>query len=217
MFLIRYWRQIHVFKHSDLSYAIEFINFIITLNFAINSLISFPCQLSIWRSERRQFLPLLLFCLYHLTLFTLSQLLSLSSLSHIRVLPTNIIALSLRIHVPAMSIIVTLSLRSQVLSHLCYHFFKTSYITSVCIPYPQHCNINRMFIIIIIICLHGLGHLTCSGIDALPSFPGAPTISSSTRFVVQGVFQKSGVVHSFRMVDPVLFVFGSHVLYSRDL
>jgi len=72
-------------------------------------------------------------------------------------------------------------------------------------------------VIIIIILLHGLGRLTCSGIDALPSFPGASTISSSSRFVVEGVFQKSGVVHSFKMVDPVLFVFGSHVLYSRDL
>jgi len=27
----------------------------------------------------------------------------------------------------------------------------------------------------------------------------------------------SGVVHSFEVVDPVLFVFESHVLYSRDL
>jgi hypothetical protein len=27
------------------------------------------------------------------------------------------------------------------------------------------------------------------------------------------VFRKSGVVHSFKVVDPVLFVFGSHVLY----
>ena len=40
-------------------------------------------------------------------------------------------------------------------------------------------------IIIIIIFLHGLGHLTRSGIDALPSFPGASTISSSSRFVVE--------------------------------
>ena len=72
-------------------------------------------------------------------------------------------------------------------------------------------------IIIIIIFLHGLGRLTCSGIDALPSFPGASTISSSSRFVVEGVFRESGVVHSFKMVDPVLFVFESHVLYSRDL
>ena len=54
-------------------------------------------------------------------------------------------------------------------------------------------------------------------IDALPSFPGASTISSPPRFVVEGVFRKSGVVHSFEMVDPVLFVFGFHVLYSRDL
>jgi hypothetical protein len=32
-----------------------------------------------------------------------------------------------------------------------------------------------------------------------------------------GVFWKSGVVHSFKMVNPVLFVFESHVLYSRSL
>jgi hypothetical protein len=31
------------------------------------------------------------------------------------------------------------------------------------------------------------------------------------------VFRESGVVHSFKMVDSFLFVFGSHVLYSRDL
>jgi len=65
-----------------------------------------------------------------------------------------------------------------------------------------------IIIIIIIIFLHGLGRLNCSGIDALPSLPGASTISSSSRFVVEGVFRKSGVVHSFEMVDPVLFVFG---------
>ena len=70
---------------------------------------------------------------------------------------------------------------------------------------------------IVIIFLHGLGRLSCSGIDALPSFPRASTISSSLRFVVEGVFRESGVVHSFKMVDPVLFMFGSHVLYSRDL
>ena len=46
---------------------------------------------------------------------------------------------------------------------------------------------------------------------------GRPTISSSSRFVVEGVFRQSGVVHSFKMVDPGLFVFESHVLYSRDL
>ena len=43
------------------------------------------------------------------------------------------------------------------------------------------------------------------------------TISSSSRFVVEGMFQESGVVHSFKVVDPVLFVFESQVLYSRDL
>ena len=68
----------------------------------------------------------------------------------------------------------------------------------------------------IIIFLHGLGCLTCSGIDALPSFPVASTISSFSRFVGEGVFRKSGVVHPFKVVDPVFFVFGSHVLYSRD-
>ena len=72
-------------------------------------------------------------------------------------------------------------------------------------------------IIIIIIFLHGLGRLNCSGIDALPSFPGASTISSSSRFAVEGVFRQSGVVHSFKVVDPVLFVLESHVLYSGDL
>ena len=64
---------------------------------------------------------------------------------------------------------------------------------------------------------HGSGRLTSSGNDALPSFPRASTISSSSRFVVEGVFRESGIVHSFKMVDPVLFAFGSHVLYSRDL
>jgi hypothetical protein len=42
--------------------------------------------------------------------------------------------------------------------------------------------------IIIIIFLHGLGRLTCSGIYALPSFPGASTIPSSPGFVCEGVF-----------------------------
>jgi hypothetical protein len=74
-----------------------------------------------------------------------------------------------------------------------------------------------IIIIIIIIFLHGLGRLTCSGIDALPSFPRVSTISSSSRLVVEGMFRKSGVVRSFKIVDPVLFVFGAHVLYSRDL
>jgi hypothetical protein len=70
---------------------------------------------------------------------------------------------------------------------------------------------------IIIIFLHGLGRLTCSGIDALPSFPGASTIPSSPEFVCERVFRESGVVHSFEVVDPVLFVFKSYVVYSRDL
>jgi len=73
------------------------------------------------------------------------------------------------------------------------------------------------YFFITIIFLHGLGRLTCSGIDVLPSFPTASTISSSSRFVVEGVFRESGVVRSFKVVDPVLFVFESHVLYSTDL
>jgi len=50
-------------------------------------------------------------------------------------------------------------------------------------------------------------------------FLGASTISSPSRLVhvVEGVLQKSGVVQSFKIVDPVLLVFGSHVLYSRDI
>ena len=69
-------------------------------------------------------------------------------------------------------------------------------------------------VIIIINFLHDLGRLTCSGIDM---FPGASTISSSSRFEVEGVFRESGVVHSFKMVDPVLFVSESHFSYSRGL
>ena len=72
-------------------------------------------------------------------------------------------------------------------------------------------------LIIIIIFLHGLGRLTCSGIDALPLFPGESTVSSSSRFVVEGVFRESGVVHYFKVVDQVLFIIESHFLYSRDL
>ena len=71
--------------------------------------------------------------------------------------------------------------------------------------------------VIIIFFLCGLGSLTCSGIDALPPFPGASTIPSSLGFVGEGVFWEPGVVHSFEVVDPVMFVFESHVLYSRDL
>jgi len=81
------------------------------------------------------------------------------------------------------------------------------------------CVIGQMIIIILIIVifLHGLDRLTCSGIEALPSFPGSSTVSSSSRFVVEGVFRQSGVVRSLEVVDPVLFVFQSHILYSRDL
>ena len=70
--------------------------------------------------------------------------------------------------------------------------------------------------IIIIIFLHGLGRLTYSGIDALPSFPGASMISLSLGFVVEGMFRES-VIHSLKVVGPILLVFGSYILYSRDL
>jgi len=44
-------------------------------------------------------------------------------------------------------------------------------------------SIHKIFIIIIIIFFHGLGRLTCSGIDALPSFPGSSTITFSCQVV----------------------------------
>ena len=69
----------------------------------------------------------------------------------------------------------------------------------------------------IIIIIHGLDRLTCSGIDALPSFPGASTNSSSSGFVVKGVFRQSVVIHSLKVVDPILFVIGYYILYSRYL
>jgi len=72
-------------------------------------------------------------------------------------------------------------------------------------------------LVIIIVFVHGLGRLTCSGIDALTSFPGASTISSSSGFVVEGVFRESVVIHSFKVVDPILFVFDSYILYSREM
>ena len=42
-------------------------------------------------------------------------------------------------------------------------------------------------------------------------------IPSSSGILGEGMFRESGVVHPFKVVDPVLFVFESHVLYSRDL
>ena len=83
---------------------------------------------------------------------------------------------------------------------------------STCLSYM--CSFIRSIIITFI---HELGRLTCSDIDALPSFPGASSISSSSRFVVERVFRESGVVHSLKVGDPVLFLFESHVLYSIDL
>ena len=48
-------------------------------------------------------------------------------------------------------------------------------------------------------------------------FPGEPTISSSSGIGVEGVFRESIVIHSFTLVDPILLVFDSYFLYSRDL
>ena len=59
--------------------------------------------------------------------------------------------------------------------------------------------------------------MNCSDIDALPSFHGASTISSSSGFVVEGVIRQSGVVHCLKVVDPISFEYGSYILYSRDL
>ena len=93
--------------------------------------------------------------------------------------------------------------------------------------YYYFCFLHRLIIIIIIIIIfffffffffyHVLVLLPCSGIDALPSFLRASTISPSPRFIFEDVFQQSDVVHSFKMVDPVLFVYGFHIFYSRDL
>jgi hypothetical protein len=59
--------------------------------------------------------------------------------------------------------------------------------------------------------------LTCSSINALPSFSGTSMISSSSGFVVEGTFRKSGVVHSSKTVNPVLFVFGSHAFCIPEI
>ena len=76
---------------------------------------------------------------------------------------------------------------------------------------------RKYFIIItLLLLLHGFDRLTCSGTDALPSFPGASTISSSSGFVVEGVFRESVVIHSLKVVDPILFAFCSYILYSRN-
>jgi len=79
------------------------------------------------------------------------------------------------------------------------------------------CCMGQKSLFVIIIFLHRLGRLTCSGIDALSSFPGAPTISSCSEFVVEGVFRQSVVIHFLKVVDPILFLFGYYILYSRDL
>ena len=69
----------------------------------------------------------------------------------------------------------------------------------------KYCVCGTICIIIIIIFLHWLGRWNSSGIDTLPSFPRASTISSSSRSVVEGVFRESGVVPSFKMAHQVFF------------
>ena len=75
---------------------------------------------------------------------------------------------------------------------------------------------TKLIIIIIIIIIHGLGRLICSGIDALTSFPRASMISSSSMFVVEGVFRESDVVHNFNMVDPIC-AWISRLVFQRSL
>jgi len=110
-------------------------------------------------------------------------------------------------HLVSRIIIVALYANSVCMLSWCVqgHLYLNSYLT-----------VFRTSVIVIIF-LHGLGRLTCSSIDVLPSFPGASTISSSSGFVVEGVFRQSVVIHSLKVVDPILFVFGSYSLCSRDL
>ena len=77
------------------------------------------------------------------------------------------------------------------------HHIPEDYNIRTCVSF--HCTEFIIF-------LHGLGRLICSGIDALPSFPGASTISSSSGFVVEGMFRESVVIHSLKVADPIFFV-----------
>jgi hypothetical protein len=81
--------------------------------------------------------------------------------------------------------------------YFCSHFLKGFAYVSTLYEKVTKQTISHESRKIIIIFLHGLGRLTCSVIDALPSFPGASTNSSSSRFVVEGVFRKSGIVIDF--------------------
>ena len=73
-----------------------------------------------------------------------------------------------------------------------FRFCSTATVHILLLIFCPYADNKVIIIIIIIIFLRGLGRLTCSGIDALPSFPGASTVSSSSRFVVEGVFRGSG-------------------------
>jgi hypothetical protein len=126
--LLRYWA-------NQFYYYLKFRNYFT---------ISFPCRLSIWGSECRKFLPLLLFCLlsphiiHAFATFIIVFVTPYSCSSHNYYCSHSCSCHFYYSNSP---------LRNQVRSHLWYHFFKTTYITSVCILYSQHCNINTMFIL----------------------------------------------------------------------
>ena len=69
--------------------------------------------------------------------------------------------------------------------------------------------------VIIITFLHGLDRLICSGIDTLTSFPGTSTISSSSRFVAEGVFRKSCVVLSTRVGTLIVATIYLQLIQNR--
>lgn len=74
--------------------------------------------------------------------------------------------------------------------------------------------------IIIIIFRYGLGRLISSGSDTLSSFPGASTVSSLFRFVVQGVFRKSGVSILSKWCDKIIWqemLVAEFTVTTRDL
>jgi len=85
-----------------------------------------------------------------------------------------------------------------------YIFFTLSLLYLFRLIQEKRLYTRRTLCSVFIIFLHALGRLTCSGINTLPSFPGAPEIPSSPGFVGEGVFREFGVVHSFEVVDPVL-------------
>jgi len=107
VFISPCWRQTHVFKHSDFSYAIELINFIITFNFAINSPFHFLVRYLFEGRRAANSCHFYYSAFCHLTLFTLSPLLSLSPLPPYSCSYHNYYCFSTSLYVPVISIIVT--------------------------------------------------------------------------------------------------------------